>query len=335
MLDSKLKFGDLACGEHFICWPVPGDNSGHGGYLCAQRLFVKIGELTASNGDAVLKPLADNRTHITGFFHNAAIAGVMRRRSVRAVAVPVPVLVRDATGGSESRASSTEISCTVVTTVPTPPVRRGMPGCMSWNVACDLAEWLKFHSQSSTILAMSGLTCEDAPGGRRESGAQITMKSTSTTNWRPIASWRADRDSGTRRRRPITFAYCRGLTVLPYLKLQLGYMLASGALVLVVDRLCGLSARLAQRPRLRALAALIALGVPIFAWVAGVKIVDDIHSTYQFIGIAFGFYAAAIWLPLLALVRMARARKPASIWPRDRFSGRCISRSAPVSRAAC
>jgi hypothetical protein len=29
----------------------------------------------ASNGDAVLKPLADNRTHITGFFHNAAIAG--------------------------------------------------------------------------------------------------------------------------------------------------------------------------------------------------------------------------------------------------------------------
>jgi phospholipid/cholesterol/gamma-HCH transport system substrate-binding protein len=29
----------------------------------------------ASNGDAVLKPLAENRTHITGFFHNAAISG--------------------------------------------------------------------------------------------------------------------------------------------------------------------------------------------------------------------------------------------------------------------
>jgi ABC-type transporter Mla subunit MlaD len=29
----------------------------------------------ASNGDAVLEPLARNRTHITGFFHNAAIAG--------------------------------------------------------------------------------------------------------------------------------------------------------------------------------------------------------------------------------------------------------------------
>jgi phospholipid/cholesterol/gamma-HCH transport system substrate-binding protein len=29
----------------------------------------------ASNGDRVLKPLADNRTHVTGFFHNAAISG--------------------------------------------------------------------------------------------------------------------------------------------------------------------------------------------------------------------------------------------------------------------
>jgi predicted MPP superfamily phosphohydrolase len=86
-------------------------------------------------------------------------------------------------------------------------------------------------------------------------------------------------------------------------------MLASAVLVLAVDRLCGRSARLAQSPRLRALATLIALGVPLAAWVVGVKIVDDIHSTYQFIGIAFGFYAAAIWLPLLVLVRMARARK--------------------------
>jgi phospholipid/cholesterol/gamma-HCH transport system substrate-binding protein len=29
----------------------------------------------ASNGDRVLKPLAENRTHVTGFFHNAAISG--------------------------------------------------------------------------------------------------------------------------------------------------------------------------------------------------------------------------------------------------------------------
>jgi hypothetical protein len=51
MSDQKLKFGDLAGGEHFICCPVPGDNAGHGGYLGAQRLFVKTGELTASNGN--------------------------------------------------------------------------------------------------------------------------------------------------------------------------------------------------------------------------------------------------------------------------------------------
>ena len=50
MSDPKLKFGDLALGDHFICWPVPGDNAGHGGYLGAQRLFVKTGELTANNG---------------------------------------------------------------------------------------------------------------------------------------------------------------------------------------------------------------------------------------------------------------------------------------------
>ena len=47
--NQKLKFDALACGEHFICWPVSGDNSGHGGYLGAQRLFVKTGGLTASN----------------------------------------------------------------------------------------------------------------------------------------------------------------------------------------------------------------------------------------------------------------------------------------------
>src|SRR4030095_10509560 len=29
----------------------------------------------ASNGDRVLEPLARNRTHVTGFFHNAAISG--------------------------------------------------------------------------------------------------------------------------------------------------------------------------------------------------------------------------------------------------------------------
>lgn len=47
---QKLKFGALKRGEHFICWPVPGDNNGHGGYLGTQRLFVKTGEQTAHSG---------------------------------------------------------------------------------------------------------------------------------------------------------------------------------------------------------------------------------------------------------------------------------------------
>ena len=50
MSDHQLKFGALERGEYFICWPVSGDNSGHGGYLGAQRLLVKTGELTANTG---------------------------------------------------------------------------------------------------------------------------------------------------------------------------------------------------------------------------------------------------------------------------------------------
>lgn len=47
--DPKLKFGDLTCGEHFICWPLP-HAADHGGHLGAHYLFVKTGELTAKNG---------------------------------------------------------------------------------------------------------------------------------------------------------------------------------------------------------------------------------------------------------------------------------------------
>jgi hypothetical protein len=50
---ERLKFGALEHGEHFICWPLPGDDSGHGGYLGAQRLFVKTGERTAINGRGI------------------------------------------------------------------------------------------------------------------------------------------------------------------------------------------------------------------------------------------------------------------------------------------
>lgn len=46
---EKSKFGDLAVGEHFVCWPIPGDNHGHGGYLGQHRLFVKTGDMSPAN----------------------------------------------------------------------------------------------------------------------------------------------------------------------------------------------------------------------------------------------------------------------------------------------
>ena len=37
----RLTFGELEPGDHFIGFPLPGDDNGHGGYLGAHRLFVK------------------------------------------------------------------------------------------------------------------------------------------------------------------------------------------------------------------------------------------------------------------------------------------------------
>lgn len=45
--DTKLTFGELAPLERFICWPQPGDNSGHGGYLGSCRIFRKIDDTAA------------------------------------------------------------------------------------------------------------------------------------------------------------------------------------------------------------------------------------------------------------------------------------------------
>ena len=89
----------------------------------------------------------------------------------------------------------------------------------------------------------------------------------------------------------------------PYLKLQLVYVLITALVVFALDFAVGRAPRLARRPCLRVLvvAALIAVGV--VAWIVAVKYVDDTHSTYQFIAIAFGFYAGVLFVPLLGLVR--------------------------------
>lgn len=39
--EKKLTFGDLKIGDFFIGFPVPGDNSGHGGFLGTQVVFKK------------------------------------------------------------------------------------------------------------------------------------------------------------------------------------------------------------------------------------------------------------------------------------------------------
>ena len=41
-MSDKLKFGDLPVGAKFISFPVPGDDSGHGGYRQGSYLFKKV-----------------------------------------------------------------------------------------------------------------------------------------------------------------------------------------------------------------------------------------------------------------------------------------------------
>jgi hypothetical protein len=39
---AKLSLADLSVGDHYIGFPLPGDNSGHGGYLGTSHVFQKI-----------------------------------------------------------------------------------------------------------------------------------------------------------------------------------------------------------------------------------------------------------------------------------------------------
>lgn len=47
---EKLTFADLKRGDKFICFPVDGDNSGHGGYLGESILFVVTQEARFQRG---------------------------------------------------------------------------------------------------------------------------------------------------------------------------------------------------------------------------------------------------------------------------------------------
>lgn len=101
----------------------------------------------------------------------------------------------------------------------------------------------------------------------------------------------------------------------PYQRLQLGYLLASGVLAALAWIGLGRRPRLAARPLARLLATGLALALPLSLGALATKVFDHSHSTYQFAFIALGYYAAALWLPLLVLGDAAsRARRGG---PRD------------------
>lgn len=47
--EEKLKFSDLKVGDVFISFPIPGDNSGHGGYKGKHFAFIKIEPVLKKN----------------------------------------------------------------------------------------------------------------------------------------------------------------------------------------------------------------------------------------------------------------------------------------------
>lgn len=104
----------------------------------------------------------------------------------------------------------------------------------------------------------------------------------------------------------------RSFTMLPYLQVQLAYVVAACVAVLALDRLAGRVARLERSLRLRTLAVAAALALPLALGALLVRTLDHTHSTWQFAAVALGFYGGLNLLPLLALARaLRRPRDPA------------------------
>ena len=97
--------------------------------------------------------------------------------------------------------------------------------------------------------------------------------------------------------------------MLPFVQRQLVYALASALLTAAIWWGLGRNSRLAPSPRLRTLAAGSAVAGISALCIIAARALDHWHSTYQFMGIAFGFYAGLFWLPAAALMRLASERK--------------------------
>jgi predicted MPP superfamily phosphohydrolase len=97
--------------------------------------------------------------------------------------------------------------------------------------------------------------------------------------------------------------------MLPYVERQVIYALASGVTTLGAWILLGRFRPLCAAPRLRAVATAVSLAVPTVLWMVGARVLDDWHSTYQFIGVAHGFYVGVLWLPVVTLIGARRPRR--------------------------
>ena len=90
--------------------------------------------------------------------------------------------------------------------------------------------------------------------------------------------------------------------MLPFVERQLIYWALSGLTTLIAWWLLGHSPRLADSVRWRAVSTAVLLAVPTVFWMLGCRLFDHWHSTFQFIGVAHGFYVGFFWLPVTALV---------------------------------
>lgn len=66
--EKKLTFGELAVGDHFIGFPTPGDNSGHGGYLTGHRLWRKTEQVASGEAVPVNSGSAVDHRGIVSYF---------------------------------------------------------------------------------------------------------------------------------------------------------------------------------------------------------------------------------------------------------------------------
>jgi predicted MPP superfamily phosphohydrolase len=95
----------------------------------------------------------------------------------------------------------------------------------------------------------------------------------------------------------------------PYLWLQTLYLGLSLAATVLLWRVVGDSPRLAATATRRT-AATAGLGAALAGLaVVTLRVWNDGHTTWEFVVIAFGFYAAMLWLPACAWLAMARARR--------------------------